>query len=214
MRERPRLLLLLLGVAGLALALACGSDGGGGRDGPAAPTAAVPAEWQPFSRPGFSGRAAPDWELVVLGRDEFLELAARGLRESDVKDAAGVAGQLKDSPTSETVLLVLMDRQEESRNNINVQPCFPGEKQRSGQRTVELYRKDAGITAEVVSRIRHRDQSYDLVKARFYDHLDTYQVWIGEGDCVSIVTLTVRKGERTPLDDLRIFLASLEIDED
>ena len=210
MPARASVLFLLPAIVLLALSAACG---GGDDSSSEAPSPAAPARpgWKSFDKPGFSGQAAPAWKVAVLGREEYLKLAERGLAALDLDSVETV---LEGLETSETILLVMMDQDQKFANNINVQPCFPGEQQRSGKETVDLYREEAGIAAEVVSRVRYLDRDYDLIQARFYEQVDTYQAWVGDGDCVSIVTLTVRKGETSPLDDLRAFLAALEVDED
>ncbi len=226
--DRPvQLMRAVLFTALLALVALATAACGGGDDEPAAADDAddrratstpakgkVPSGWETFDFGAISGAAPDGWEASLLTSEEFLELARAGLSGSNAApDSIEFLETLDSEDLSKVVLLLTTD---EGYPNINVQPCYPAQSlvdTKNADSQAAAYAKAIGLDVEVVGDVEIDGKDFALLKADYYDELDTIQAFYGTSDCVNIATLTGQPADDALIDDFKQMLQLLEIEE-
>lgn len=171
----------------------------------------VPAGWD-FS--AIRGASPEDLDASILEPAEFIELAQAGSLASKAGDViAEDLEQIDAADVPERVLLLIT---EDGYPNVNVQPCFEGQamvKSEDADVLAAEYASAIGVDVESIDHVEIGDASFALLKADYYDGIDTIQVFNGERGCVSIATLTGQPADDALIEDFKTILQLLEIDE-
>ena len=99
---------------------------------------------------------------------------------------------------------------------MNVQPCYPNQvvvDAKNGEEQAKAYARAIGLDVEVIGEVEIDGKDFALLKADYYEELDTIQVFYGEGDCVSIATLTAQPADDALIDDFKTILQLIVIEE-
>lgn len=208
--RRAALLTALSGAVALT-GFACGGDDDA--DEPVI-SGEVPARWEVFDFGAIRGAAPRDWDASILDPEEFLELAQAGSLGSKAgEDFTEDLEQIDPADVPERVLLLIT---EDGYPNVNVQPCFEGQvmvKSDDADELSQAYARAAGVDVEPFDDVEINGESFALLKADYYDGIDTIQAFFGEEGCVSIATLTGQPVDDALVDDFKTMLQLLEIDE-
>ncbi len=170
----------------------------------------LPDGWTTFSRGGFEGALGPDWEYHILSREEYIELAQRGIER--IEEAGGDFGELDEDQLVDAILLVLMD--DDGYPNVNIQPCIPDATSNDIEPLIQAYEREWGVRATVVDEVEYEGNPADVAKMNLVPDLDTYQAIVGSAGCYSMVTLTTDLDDQAAVDDWKEFMGHLHIDPD
>lgn len=176
----------------------------------ATPAATIPDGWKSFDKDGIAGAIREAWKAEVLDSETFRDIAVDGLSGTSI-DESSVDAIEGASPDELSAFVLLVGMQDDYSENINVQPCFPGGRPVGGDALIELYEQEFGATGEIVGMVTYRGDEFEAIRVTIQEGLDSYQVFIGNASCASIVTMTADDSNDQAFADLATFVELLDV---